>query len=162
VHPLYALTDSDADGRVPVVEQLRRLNTPDEFWQWIANYVPAAEIPRRKSYYAAHFEREKIDPYDHLFWLCHDVYLDIIAEPPENAPVKSKADLDDALAEVTSFKDWPHKLIPTPEDYFDVYSELAGFGIIPPRLALERLKCAVRTEYALAYDLPVFAAPTVN
>lgn len=162
MHPLYALTDNGPDGRIPIVEQLKKLETPEEFWLWVAQHVPAAEIARRKAYYAAYFERERIAPYHQLYALCDDFFNDILASPSPAAPFTSKADLDEALAAVTRFREWPHDAIPTPADYFEIYSELAGFGIIPAGEALDRLKSAIRTEYSVAYNLPVFAALRLN
>lgn len=152
----------DKDEYTPLDAELDRLRSVDEFWQWLGICLPSNEIARRKAHYAAYFEQRALPPHVHLHLLRNDFFNDCWAQPSPAAPFKCVADLDEALAEVKSFEDWPHDRIPTGEDGFDPYEELAEMGLLDGALALERVKSNLRLRYILKYDLPLFPAPSFN
>lgn len=145
---------------------LDELRTPAAFWELIAPWVSDSHLQRRQAYYRARFERDNTDTGRQLFWLATELYADATGQDVfffsligrrsrAECPYSSRVALDEALAEIAAFASWPDELTALMGETHRVLADLVDMGIMPPDVALERLKAYTRNQLALDYALPV-------
>lgn len=158
---------SPPDDPELMLQSLHRLEGPEEFWNTVRQWASPDHIHRRRAYYDARFAREKIGRESQLFWLAAEFYSDVALQddafrrdlglrPLAECPFPSRVALDEFLATITALDAWPsERLGAFMKDGADDLTELAALGVLPARLALERLKVYARTAFNATWHPPV-------